>query len=92
MKTLWNRKKGSGYVWLYGLIMLFTLGLLWILTASPMEKIYDALENSTGDAQMENTKLKMKNNYMIAPLVLMVAIFIFMLIGSQRREYYYAGR
>jgi Na+/melibiose symporter-like transporter len=92
MKSLFKRKKGSGYVWLYGLIMLFSLGLVWILTATPVEKVYDALENTTGDPQAENTKLKMKNNYMIAPLILMFAIFIFMLIGSQRREYYYPGR
>jgi hypothetical protein len=97
MTALFSNKKGfsTGYTWVFGLVTLFSLGILYIVfnqvfTAHLVPVIKEQVNISNIDAP---TKLEINSNidkYMvffnILPFVLFFVVIIYMIVAAWRKE------
>jgi 4-hydroxybenzoate polyprenyltransferase len=82
-----KRRGQAAAVIMMGLLLAFIVALIYLVLNSGTDMVYDMVENSTAGSIGEETVPKVATYWHLWPIVALVAIFLFVMIGVLKSSY-----
>lgn len=86
-----NKKGQAAVIIIMGLVMAFIVVVIYLVLNEPTDTIYQIVENSTAGSIGEETVPKIVNYWRVWPVVALIAIFIFIIVGVLKYSYQEPG-
>jgi len=82
------QKKAQAFTWLYVMVMIFAMGLIYIMLNQPFDRIRDTLGGNFTGTQYHDTYLKINTVWDMWLLIFLIGAIIFGILSTMKRQDY----
>lgn len=81
-----NDKKGQAFVWLTALMLIFSVGLIYIVMSRPFEVVLDTGRTLVNSTEYKNTFTQLNTFWKLWPVLVVVGLLMWAFLESMRRD------